>query len=187
MSIVPMEMESQEDRHRDRSWPYRGARHGHRAGARRTWRCNPAVDRVTVVERDPHVIALIEALGIFAQLPPEAREKIRRGAGRCARPGGPMGASTACRRISGQNSSSRRNGTISDRHPGQYRRRNRSISGDRRWSCGALPAGRGARCRSGWTTRLDRGRRVLPLLAPDRLDYADIAAAPRWWTPKRAG
>ena len=38
---------------------------------------HPAVERVTVVERDPDVIALIEALGIFAQLPPEAQSKIR--------------------------------------------------------------------------------------------------------------
>jgi hypothetical protein len=37
---------------------------------------NPAVEHVTVVERDPDVIALIEALGIFDQLPPAARAKI---------------------------------------------------------------------------------------------------------------
>ncbi|MEO9130990.1 MAG: hypothetical protein ABI240_07255 [Sphingomonas sp.] len=37
---------------------------------------NPAVTRVTVVERDADVIALIGELGIFEQLPAEARAKI---------------------------------------------------------------------------------------------------------------
>lgn len=36
----------------------------------------PEVTRVTVVERDPEVIGLIDELGIFAQLPPEAAAKI---------------------------------------------------------------------------------------------------------------
>ncbi|MET0246708.1 MAG: hypothetical protein ABW182_08180, partial [Sphingomonas sp.] len=36
----------------------------------------PEVTRVTVVERDPDVIALHDALDIFAQLPSEAREKV---------------------------------------------------------------------------------------------------------------
>jgi hypothetical protein len=34
------------------------------------------VTRVTVVERDPDILAMIEAAGVFAQLPPEAREKL---------------------------------------------------------------------------------------------------------------
>jgi hypothetical protein len=37
---------------------------------------NPAVERVTLVERDPDVIALIAALGVFDQLPAPARDKI---------------------------------------------------------------------------------------------------------------
>src|SRR3954452_11278879 len=36
----------------------------------------PAVTRVTVVERDPEVIALHQALDIFSQLEPEARAKL---------------------------------------------------------------------------------------------------------------
>jgi hypothetical protein len=38
---------------------------------------NPAVERVTVIERDSDVIALIAALDVFGQLPEVAREKIR--------------------------------------------------------------------------------------------------------------
>jgi hypothetical protein len=37
---------------------------------------NPAVQHVTVVEQDPDVIALVEGLGIFDQLPEGARAKI---------------------------------------------------------------------------------------------------------------
>lgn len=36
----------------------------------------PEVTRVTVVEMDPEVIGLIEELGVFAQLPPDAAAKI---------------------------------------------------------------------------------------------------------------
>jgi hypothetical protein len=75
MSIVPMEVESQEIGI--------AAACGHTVvlGLGMGWcaanvALNPAVDRVTVVERDPDVIALIEGLGIFSQLPPEARAKI---------------------------------------------------------------------------------------------------------------
>jgi hypothetical protein len=38
---------------------------------------NPAVESVTVVEHDSDVLALSEAQDIFAQLPPETREKIK--------------------------------------------------------------------------------------------------------------
>lgn len=75
MSIVPMEIESQEIGI--------AAAHGHTVvlGLGMGWAAanvalNPAVERVTVVERDPSVIALIGELGIFDQLPAEAREKI---------------------------------------------------------------------------------------------------------------
>ena len=75
MSIVPMEVESQE--------VGIAAAHGHTAvlGLGMGWAAanvalNPAVDRVTVVERDPDVIALITALGVFDQLPAAARDKI---------------------------------------------------------------------------------------------------------------
>ncbi|WP_238179454.1 hypothetical protein [Methylobacterium dankookense] len=52
----------------------------------------PEVESVTVVEFGPAVIALHEALGIFAQLPPEARAKIRivRGDAHAWMPDGPV-------------------------------------------------------------------------------------------------
>ena len=75
MSIVPMEVESQETGI--------AAAHGHTAvlGLGMGWAAanvalNPAVERVTVVERDADVIALIAALGILDQLPPPVRGKI---------------------------------------------------------------------------------------------------------------
>lgn len=75
MSIVPMEIESQEIGI--------AAAHGHTVvlGLGMGWcaanvALNPAVERVTVVERDPQVVALVEALGVFDQLPEAARAKI---------------------------------------------------------------------------------------------------------------
>lgn len=75
MSIVPLEIESQEIGI--------AAAHGHTVvlGLGMGWAAancalNPAVSRVTVVERDPSVIALIADLGVFAQLPDAARAKI---------------------------------------------------------------------------------------------------------------
>lgn len=75
MSITPLELESQEI----------GIRlaHGHVVilGLGLGWAAAatamlPEVTRVTVVERDPDVIALHDELDIFAQLPPEARAKV---------------------------------------------------------------------------------------------------------------
>ncbi len=75
MSIVPMEIESQEIGI--------AAAHGHTVvlGLGMGWcaanvALNPAVTRVTVVERDPDIIALIETLGVFGQLPEAAQAKI---------------------------------------------------------------------------------------------------------------
>ena len=75
MSIVPMEVESQEIGI--------AAAHGHTVvlGLGMGWAAanialNPAVDRVTIVERDSDVIALVAALGVFDQLPPAARGKL---------------------------------------------------------------------------------------------------------------
>jgi hypothetical protein len=75
MSIVPMEVESQEIGI--------AAARGHTAvlGLGMGWAAanialNPAVTRVTVVERDPSVIALIHDLGVFEQLPDAARDKV---------------------------------------------------------------------------------------------------------------
>jgi hypothetical protein len=75
MSIVPMEVESQEIGI--------AAANGHTVvlGLGMGWAAanialNPAVERVTVVERDPDVIALISEQGVFEQLPVDARAKI---------------------------------------------------------------------------------------------------------------
>ena len=75
MSIVPMEVESQEIGI--------AAARGHTVvlGLGMGWAAanvalNPEVDRVTVVERDPDVIALIAEQGVFDQLPSTARDKI---------------------------------------------------------------------------------------------------------------
>lgn len=75
MSIVPMEIESQEIGI--------AAARGHTVvlGLGMGWAAanvalNPAVDRVTVVERDADVIAMITAQGVFDQLPPAARARI---------------------------------------------------------------------------------------------------------------
>lgn len=75
MSLLPSEIESQEiGLH---------AARGHTVvlGLGMGWLAanvalRPEVDHVTVVERDGDVIALIEASGVFAQLPAEARDKI---------------------------------------------------------------------------------------------------------------
>jgi hypothetical protein len=75
MSIVPMEIESQEIGI--------AAAHGHSVvlGLGMGWcaanvALNPAVDRVTVIERDPDIVALIGTIGVFDQLPEAARAKI---------------------------------------------------------------------------------------------------------------
>ena len=75
MSIVPMEIESQEIGI--------AAASGHTVvlGLGMGWcaanvALNPAATRVTVVERDASVIALIDELGVFAQLPDNARAKL---------------------------------------------------------------------------------------------------------------
>ncbi|HEX4738525.1 MAG TPA: hypothetical protein VH331_13285 [Allosphingosinicella sp.] len=75
MSIVPMEIESQEIGI--------ASAHGHTIvlGLGMGWcaanvALNPAVERVTVVEHDPDVLALVEAMDVFGQLPDAARAKI---------------------------------------------------------------------------------------------------------------
>jgi hypothetical protein len=76
MSTTPLEVESQEI-------GIRGAR-GHvlifglgMGWAAAACACLPAVSRVTIVERDPEVLALHRALDLFAQLPGPACAKVR--------------------------------------------------------------------------------------------------------------
>lgn len=75
MSMVPMEIESQEIG--------LAAACGHTVvlGLGMGWAAanaalNPAVEQVTVIERDPDVIALVERLGVFTQLPAASRSKL---------------------------------------------------------------------------------------------------------------
>jgi hypothetical protein len=75
MSMTPSEIQSQEIG--------LGAARGHTVvvGLGMGWLAanvalRPEVEHVTVVERDPDVRALIEAAGVFAQLPAAAREKL---------------------------------------------------------------------------------------------------------------
>src|SRR4051812_13789661 len=76
MSISPLEIESEEIGIRA------GQGHVLLLGLGLGWAAAasaslPAVTRVTVIERDPEVIALHRALDIFSQLEPEARAKLR--------------------------------------------------------------------------------------------------------------
>jgi hypothetical protein len=91
MSIVPVEIESQEIGI--------AAAHGHTLvlGLGMGWcaanvALRPEVERVTVVERDPSVVALVAELGVFEQLPGPARAKIEvvRGDALAWRPDGPV-------------------------------------------------------------------------------------------------
>jgi len=75
MSMTPMEIESQELGCR--------AATGHTVvmGLGMGWAAanaalQPAVSRVTVVERDPEVIGLVADMGVFQQLPPDAAAKV---------------------------------------------------------------------------------------------------------------
>lgn len=75
MSTMPVELQSQEIGLR--------AAHGHTVvlGLGMGWLAanvamHPDVDRLTVVERDPDVIGLIEDQGVFTQLPETARRKV---------------------------------------------------------------------------------------------------------------
>lgn len=188
MSIVPMEVESQEIGI--------AAARGHTVvlGLGMGWcaanvALNPAVGRVTVVERDPQVIALIEALGIFSQLPAEAREKIRVVQAdalewRSDSPVDSVQADIWAKFLEPQK--------WDDVH-----RMQANIGAESfyfwgqemelwRLACreaGGVPGGLG----QDELTRLIEKTR-LPLVYPDSPDYTDrIAAAASWWTPKHEG
>jgi len=188
MSIVPMEVESQEIGI--------AAARGHTVvlGLGMGWcaanvALNPAVDRVTVVERDPQVIALIEALGIFGQLPEEARAKIRIVQADALewRPDAPVDSVQADIWAK----------FVEPQKWDDVRRMQENIGAASFYFWGQEMELWRLACReaNGVPDGLDRdgiARLIkgtgLPLICPDWPDYGDrITAAAPWWTPKRDG
>jgi hypothetical protein len=188
MSIVPMEVESQEIGI--------AAARGHTVvlGLGMGWcaanvALNPAVERVTVVERDPDVIALIEGLGIFEQLPPEMRAKIAvvRDDALTWRPDAPVDSVQADIWAK----------FLEPQKWDDVRRIQANIGADSLYFWGQeMELWRLAcRERDALPERLGQdeiariaGTLGLPLVCPDRLDYGDrIAAAAPWWTPRQSG
>lgn len=188
MSIVPMEIESQEIGI--------AAARGHTVvlGLGMGWcaanvALNPAVDRVTVIERDPDIIALIEALGIFDQLPPEARAKVTviRGDALEWRPDTHVDSVQADIWAK----------FVEPQKWDDVRRIQANIGADSLYFWGQEMELWRLACRDagGVPDRLDQNgiARIadtlgLPLISPDWPDYADrIAAAAPWWTPRDEG
>lgn len=188
MSIVPMEIESQEIGI--------ATAHGHTVvlGMGMGWcaanvALHPAVDRVTVVERDPHVIALIEALGIFAQLPPEAQSKIRvvQDDALTWRPDARVDSLQADIWAK----------FVEPQKWDDVRRIQANIGAESLYFWGQEMELWRLACREqgGVPDRLDQATIArfaaaldLPLVCPDWPDYGDrIATAARWWTPQTEG
>lgn len=188
MSIVPMEIESQEIGI--------AAAHGHTVvlGLGMGWcaanvALNPAVERVTVVERDPDVIALIEDLGIISQLPEQAAAKIRIVQGDALewRPDAPVDSVQAD--IWAKFTEPQKWADV--------RRMQENIGAASFYFWGQeMELWRLAcQARGSVPRQLDRGEIArlagasgLPLILPDWTDYEDrIAAAARWWTPREQG
>jgi hypothetical protein len=188
MSIVPMEVESQEIGI--------AAARGHTVvlGMGMGWcaanvALNPAVERVTVIERDPNVIALIEALGIFDQLPPEARAKIGvvRDDALIWRPDSRVDSVQADIWAK----------FVEPRKWDDVRRIQANIGADSLYFWGQEMELWRLACRDlgGVPERLgqDEIKRIagmldLPLVHPGWPDYGDrIAAAAPWWTPRTEG
>ncbi len=188
MSIVPMEVESQEIGI--------AAARGHTVvlGLGMGWcaanvALNPAVDRVTVVERDPQVIALIEALGIVGQLPAEARAKIRivQADALVWRPDAPVDSVQADIWAK----------FVEPQKWADVRRMQDNIGAASFYFWGQEMELWRLACREadGVPEQLDRdgiarliGGTGLPLVCPDWPDYGDriVAAAP-WWAPRTKG
>lgn len=188
MSIVPMEVESQEIGI--------AAARGHTVvlGLGMGWcaanvALKPAVERVTVVERDPDVIALIDGLGIFSQLPAEARAKIRVVQADALewRPDAPVDSVQAdiwAKFVEPQK--------WADVHRMQD---NIEAASFYFWGQEMELWRLACRAHGGIPTSLDRGginRLIedtgLPLVCPDWPDYGErIVAAAAWWTPRAEG
>ncbi len=145
----------------------------------------PTVDHVTVVERDPDIIALVDAAGVFAQLPQLARDKIEivQADAFAWRPSTPVDNLQA---------------DIWERfiEPGKLaavRRMQDGIGAAKVYFWGQeMEIWRLACARQGGEAQLDWPliRTIvaedigLPLILPDWLDLpAKIAAASRWWAP----
>ena len=188
MSLVPMEVESQEI-------GIQAAR-GHVVvlGLGLGWcaanvALNPAVGRVTVIERDPEIVALVEALGMFGQLPEAARAKIELVAGDALawRPGAPVDCLLADIWAK----------FVEPQKWADVRRMQDNIGPDKLYFWGQeMELWRLAcRARNARPQRLEGGelealiaQTGLPLLLDERADYADrIAEAAQWWTPREEG
>ncbi|MEA3017011.1 MAG: hypothetical protein QOI38_1733 [Sphingomonadales bacterium] len=188
MSIVPVEIESQE------IGIASACGHTVVMGLGMGWcaanvALNPAVERVTVVEQDPDVVRLIEALGVFAQLPAAARAKIEVVVGDALgwRPDGPVDSLQAdiwAKLV----------------EPGKWdevRRMQDHVGAGSLYFWGQeLELWRLAcRARGRVPDRLEPGElgalaaaAGLPLVLDDAPDYAErIAEASRWWTPPQPG
>lgn len=188
MSIVPTEVDSQEIGI--------AAARGHTVvlGLGMGWcaanvALNPAVEYVTVVERDANVIALIEALGIFGQLSPAARAKIRvvRDDALTWRPAERVDSVQADIWAK----------FVEPRKWNDVRRIQDNIGAESFYFWGQEMElwRRACRARGGPPDRLGRdelirlaGTMGLPLVCPDLPDYGGrIAAGARWWAPRRDG
>jgi hypothetical protein len=188
MSIVPMEIESQEIGIQ--------AAHGHCVvvGLGMGWcaanvALNPAVDRVTVVESDADVIELVETLDIFGQLPEASRGKIEM-----------VPADALSWRPSAQVDSLHADIWAKFVEPQKWddaRRIQDNIGAGSLYFWGQeLELWRLAcRDRGRVPDALEEGelgaliaRTGLPLVVNERADYAErIAEASRWWTPQEDG
>jgi hypothetical protein len=150
----------------------------------------PDVERVSVIERDPDVIAMALATGVFEQLPAAARAKIHliQADALSWTPGGPVDSLQADIWLS-----LLENGKLEAVQRMQCNVQARSVYfwGQELeiWRHACRRAGSVLRVLDGPTLRRivsdDLG---LPLVAPDRADYAQkVAAAAAWWTPRAEG
>lgn len=188
MSMTPSEIESQEIG--------LAAAYGHTVvlGLGMGWLAGnvaikPEVDHVTVVERDPDVLALMQTLDVFDQLPAEARAKIEivEADALTWKPPSPVDTLQAdiWERF------------VEDSKLADVRRMQDNIGAKAVYFWGQeMEIWRMACRRANGDPQLDWPliRRIvsedlgLPLILPDWLDFPDkIVAAVPWWTPKEHG
>jgi hypothetical protein len=150
----------------------------------------PDVERVSVVERDPAVIELVQANGVFEQLPEAARRKISITQADALQwvPSTPVDSMQADIWLT----------LAEDGKLDAVRRMQRNVGAQRIYFWGQeMEIWRHA-CRRAsrvpealdWPTlrRIVEEDVQLPLIVPDWADYPQkIRAAARWWTPARDG